>query len=189
MKTTARVRANRRNARRSTGPRSRAGKKRVARNALRHGLAVPIASLPEANTAVTRLVRLLAGADADAIRIEMARGVAEAQVDLGRVRKARMALFQTPLEARNRHTTKENMTSLRLAEKVLNGDADPIAVEQLKRMQDTPAPRQLDKYAHLTTVITDRSKELRRLDRYERRALSLRKFAIRELDSGQSRSR
>jgi hypothetical protein len=42
MTSAAKVEANRRNARRSTGPRSKAGKARVARNAFKHGLSVPI---------------------------------------------------------------------------------------------------------------------------------------------------
>lgn len=42
-----RHRANRANARRSTGPRSAAGKTRSARNALRHGLAIPIHEMAE----------------------------------------------------------------------------------------------------------------------------------------------
>lgn len=37
------IAANRRNAGRSTGPRSRKGKKRVSRNAIRHGLSMPLA--------------------------------------------------------------------------------------------------------------------------------------------------
>lgn len=38
---TARANSNRQNARRSTGPKSAAGKAKVAKNALRHGLAIP----------------------------------------------------------------------------------------------------------------------------------------------------
>src|SRR5258708_39341604 len=50
--------ANRRNARASTGPRTAAGKARVARNARRHGLNVPIAADP----ALSREVEALAQA-------------------------------------------------------------------------------------------------------------------------------
>jgi hypothetical protein len=41
MASPAKIAANRRNARRSTGPRSAAGKARARRNAFRHGLATP----------------------------------------------------------------------------------------------------------------------------------------------------
>ena len=50
--------ANRRNARASTGPKTAAGKARVARNARRHGLNVPIAADP----ALAREVEVLAQA-------------------------------------------------------------------------------------------------------------------------------
>jgi hypothetical protein len=42
MTSAAKIEANRQNARRSTGPRSNAGKVRVSRNAFKHGLSVPI---------------------------------------------------------------------------------------------------------------------------------------------------
>ena len=61
MNTSARANANRRNAKKSTGPRTGAGKSRVATNAFRHGLAVPIAALPELETRVTVLARRIAG--------------------------------------------------------------------------------------------------------------------------------
>jgi hypothetical protein len=97
MKTTARVRANRRNAKASTGPKSTAGKARVAQNAVRHGLAVPIASIAEADQAVERIAHLLAGDAASADRLALARHVAEAQLDLKRVREARAALIAKPM--------------------------------------------------------------------------------------------
>src|SRR2546429_2861300 len=50
--------ANRRNARASTGPKTAAGKARVARNARRHGLNVPLAADP----ALSREVEALAQA-------------------------------------------------------------------------------------------------------------------------------
>lgn len=43
----ARVRANRRNAQKSTGPKTKAGKALVAQNALQHGLAVPLDRLQQ----------------------------------------------------------------------------------------------------------------------------------------------
>src|SRR5258708_18967835 len=53
--------ANRRNARASTGPRTAAGKARVARNARRHGLNVPTAADPALSREVEALAQAICG--------------------------------------------------------------------------------------------------------------------------------
>src|SRR5689334_20432492 len=77
--------ANRANAARSTGPRTRAGKQRSARNALRHGLNQPVLAAPGLAAEVAGLARRIAGEDASARRRAAARGSAEAQVDIQRI--------------------------------------------------------------------------------------------------------
>jgi hypothetical protein len=57
--------ANTANARRSTGPRSIAGKARSRVNAFKHGLAVPVSALPELAPEILHLARTLAGPAAD----------------------------------------------------------------------------------------------------------------------------
>ena len=81
--------ANRTNARGSTGPKTAQGRTRAARNALRHGLNVPIYSDPAITEELDMLAREIAGAEADAEVRGLARGVAEAYFDLRRVRLAR----------------------------------------------------------------------------------------------------
>jgi hypothetical protein len=54
MTSQAKINANRKNAARSTGPRTPAGKSSASKNALRHGLLAKIASLPEADQAEYR---------------------------------------------------------------------------------------------------------------------------------------
>jgi hypothetical protein len=87
------IAANRLNARKSTGPLSRAGKRRASRNAYRHGLASR--RKPDAATSrkLDQLARQIVGDSDSEIILELARSAAEAEFDLARVRLARVALI------------------------------------------------------------------------------------------------
>ena len=91
------IRANRANARASTGPKTAHGRSHAARNALRHGLSLPVCSDPALSEEVEALAREIAGTDANAEMQELARRVAEAQIDLRRVRYARQKLLSDAL--------------------------------------------------------------------------------------------
>ena len=94
--------ANRRNAKRSTGPRTLEGKRRASRNALRHGLTIAVAFDPELEDAaqafVSRLVQPY-GPEAREPR-EAARVLADADAAVRRVRGARLELLNA---IENRH--------------------------------------------------------------------------------------
>jgi hypothetical protein len=83
------IKANRANARASTGPQTAQGRGHAARNARRHGLSLPVCSNPALSEEVETLARDIAGPGAKAETKELARRVAEAQIDLRRVRYAR----------------------------------------------------------------------------------------------------
>ena len=93
MKLSRRVRANRANARRSTGPRTPAGNSAASRNALRHGLAVPVVADPSLAGEAERLALMIAGEAVSGALLALAHRVAKAQVDLLRVRRARLLLL------------------------------------------------------------------------------------------------
>lgn len=97
MASTRKIRANRANARASTGPKTAQGRARTARNALRHGLSVPVFSGSVFSEEVDALAREITGPDADAEVLELARRVAEAEIDLRRVRYARHELLNRAL--------------------------------------------------------------------------------------------
>jgi hypothetical protein len=89
--------ANRANARASTGPRTAAGKKRATRNALRHGLSLSVLGNPTLSAEAANLAREIAGEGATPDILELARCVAEAQIDLIRIRQARHDLLSRDL--------------------------------------------------------------------------------------------
>ena len=92
MTSARKIKTNRENARASSGPNSAHGRANSTRNALRHGLSLPVYSDPALCEAVEVLAREIAGAAADVETQELARRVAEAQMDYRRVRVARHQL-------------------------------------------------------------------------------------------------
>src|SRR5262249_10413897 len=88
------IAANRRNSQRSTGPRTAAGKTRVRRNALRHGLAAIILRDPAIKAAVDQLATVICGKGADPAKREQAVTGAESEALLSRIRAARADLIE-----------------------------------------------------------------------------------------------
>jgi hypothetical protein len=91
------IKANRADAKASTGPRTALGKSRAAQNARRHGLSVSIFAAPACSAKLADLAREIAGEGANPNVIELARRFAEAQIDLLRVRQARHDLLSQDL--------------------------------------------------------------------------------------------
>ena len=73
-------RANRDNAKSSTGPKTGAGKARAAQNAFRHGLNVPVLSDPLLAPEVEAMARRIFGRYVDDETMEGARRIAEANL-------------------------------------------------------------------------------------------------------------
>ena len=87
------LRANRENAMRSTGPKTAAGRLKSSRNALRHGLSLPLTADPVAAMKAGQIEQLLAPEAADDLQVVAAVEMAQAQVQLLRVAAVRRKLI------------------------------------------------------------------------------------------------
>jgi hypothetical protein len=166
------IKANRENARASTGPKTLGGRTRSARNALRHALSLSVYSDPLLSEEVETLAREIAGVDATVETHDLARQVAEAQIDLRRVRYARHQLADS-----------ETRWKMAVLGSLLRKNAPDLSAALEKFVTSTPQGP--DKFA---TILCQETKQLLRMDRYERRALSRRKFAIRAFDEARRRN-
>ena len=179
------IRANRENARASSGPKTAAGRARSARNRLRHALSVPVSSNPALSEEVAALAREIAGPAANAEIQELARRVAEAQIDMRRVRYARHQLLCNALANPHYEFRADTEEKFKVIKRLLT-----------RKLAEIPAPAFIEKYlnstpegpAKLATILSEETKRLVTMDRYERRALSRRKFAIRAFDEEWRRS-
>jgi len=95
MPSERKIAANRSNAKKSTGPRSDAGRQVSRRNALRHGLAIDIRTDPAYSEDIEQLAKILSHARGRQNVSDNARDAAEAVLDLSRIRKIRAYLFET----------------------------------------------------------------------------------------------
>ena len=176
--------ANRVNAKGSTGPRTRAGKARASRNALRHGLNVSVWSDSVLGPQAEAIARKIAGPNADPETLAQARGIGEAQVALNRVRARRMSLLQElPLPS-----VSILKKPLRLIDAIERLKSNAIPGFDMTTVKEQLCPKPLEGDEKLMKILDERASELARLDQYERRALSRRKSAIRIFDYGQRRN-
>ena len=181
MTSERKIRANRANARASTGPRTTRGRARAARNALRHALSLPVCSVPALSEEVETLAREIAGRGANAQTQELARRVAEPQIDLRRVRSARHQFLSDILSKENYESCGNMRMQVKLPRSLLRPNPPDISMEAL----EFATPQGPDK---LATILSGKAKKLLAMDRYERRALSRRKFAIRAFDAARART-
>jgi len=179
------IRANRANARASTGPKTPRGRTHAARNALRHALSLPVHSDPALSKEVEALAQKIVGTDKNLEKKELARRIAEAHIDLGRIRYARHRFLSRALDDPNYESEARRRKKLTMAIRYLDryvaGKLSQHAIESIESLDLKPEGPY--KFA---TILADKAGKLLALDRYERRARSRRKSAIRAFDAARA---
>jgi hypothetical protein len=87
------IAANRRNATKSTGPITAQGKARASRNARRHGLSVSVNRASAVAAEIGEFAHQLVGDAASRTEMDLAKAVAEAQLELVRIGREKQRLL------------------------------------------------------------------------------------------------
>ena len=179
------IAANRRNAQKSTGPRTQIGKKRVIVNAYRHGLRSRCLAPDSYAQEIEDLTNKFAGESRGPIALEWARTAAEATFELARVRRVRTAMIEQVIHMG------------RLPAELPFGSVKEVRLlsRWLKHRQMMPADLNSSRAANLPLHEPDRTAEavrcllheFRILARYEGRAWSRRKKALEALNATKQR--
>ena len=177
------LRANRANSRRSTGPRTIADRVTAARNSRRHGLAIPISLDPALSVEVEAMAQMIAGNDSLEL-IETARRIAEAEVDVIRVRRARKELLSQTLSSPRGRPIGPRRLRQRL--ELLDRAVRITARGRMLPTELKDALIRMEAEEERLKVLPFFGREFAIIDRYERRALSRRKFASRVFDEARA---
>jgi hypothetical protein len=171
------IAANRRNAQKSTGPRTKSGKARASGNAYRHGLrSRPLIS--ESRTReIEELARKIAAQSTSPIVLEWARTAAEAELDLARMRRIRAILIE--------QATRPSKRSQRLP---LSSVTETRLLHRWRKSSSVP-PADANSAASLPLTEPDRTvagmrqllPQLQIIARYEQRAWSRREKNLRSI--------
>ncbi len=178
MTTERQVAANRRNARRSTGPRSGGGKERASRNSYRYGLSGPLITTQEHANRVENLARKIAADATDFVILEYARAAAEAEFGIARVRQTKVALIERML-AFGQLEQPQLFQSVRQITAFFNAlDRGELKLPEPIDAAGTMPSAEADRLAE---AVRRALRELLKLDRYERRAAALRDRSLRSI--------
>jgi hypothetical protein len=205
MTSERKISANRINGRKSRGPRTAAGKSKASRNAWRHGLATISYLNPAASGKIAVMAKVICGEHADPLLFEQALIIAENTMLLHCVGTERVALIErlrdimakplakrdtlTQARARQQQTRRAHaeLTRMRAELGMTKNQAFPKP-EQVDRLAQLPWKRMPVQERDEFDAMREAMPDLERLVRYERRACSRRKRAMREFMAIKSRA-
>jgi hypothetical protein len=199
MTSARKIAANRINAQKSCGPRSKVGKGRVSSNALRHGLAALKHLDAMRPRDIDLMARAMCGDDIDPLLFERAQVIAENELLLRCVRAERIAVIERLRDVAALPLAIRDDSMARAKARVLEMDRAAAELERMQARFDALTAeertklyeeyyRELDELDSKPPPIAERDEvdamresmpDLKRLARYERRAWSRRKRAMR----------
>ncbi|MHC4052532.1 hypothetical protein [Bradyrhizobium sp. 25ACV] len=162
MATERQIAANRRNAQKSTGPRTVAGKRRAAGNAHRHGLSIVTGSAADDEAVKSLALAILAGSSAPAL-LESACSAARAYLELARIRQIKADLIQRMLEF---GAVGPELMRARLAESRYLQALLRRQWQKPERLKPVSMPSEAERQVEIVCRLLP---ELRKLNRYESR--------------------
>lgn len=146
MATEKQIAANRRNALKSTGPRSPDGKRRSRVNAYRHGLSVSLAHLQEARADIAALAKLIADSPGAPVSVADATHLAVSDLDLQRVRRVKSSVIATAYEVERDRAGGQD-----------DADRAPEALVTQSILKVLPELLRLERYARRAAASRDRT--------------------------------
>jgi hypothetical protein len=180
------IAANKRNAQKSKGPTSEAGKKRSSKNAYRHGLSVPMTDRSTAK--IEDLARQFAGSASNAKTYEAAEQAAAADLELERIRLARAMMFECAWRQR-KADSRSRRPKLEEGRAQTAGNQNRPVPEpnsgKSKLLDPLPAlpegPEEEER--RFMDAVNDALLDLIKTSRYEKRAVAKRERAIHKIIS------
>jgi len=179
MASSSQIKANRKNALRSTGPKTKLGKENIAKNALKYGLSLGPVFNSRDLVRIDQLAAALTGDSKNSDQMELAFELAKVQFECDRIRSARLLIIQNILKKERLGPSIIEQVGFRqtrgLVKRMIQNNS---SIDEIDKLLDR---KHLDEFQKTEAIINEFLQQLKATDRYLQRALASRKILIRQL--------